>query len=324
MHCAGRHWMAIAAVALLASVSGCTGTGVDSVGTDLCDGSTASPSVVDPAARPIAFTSDRSGSFDLWLMGSDGSDPVPLTSSPHADAMPAWSPDGERLAFVSAVDQASRGDICVINADGTGLHNLTRTADVFESAPAWSPDGAQIAYGTLRDGNDQIHLMDSDASGTRVIASDANWPSWSPDGERIVFSSNRARTDQKLWVMNRDGSGQVVLAEGEGSLSEPSWSPDGQSIAFISASGSPDSADPVKWNEDILVMAADGGPGRRVTTLPGNDHWPPAWSPDSSKLAFTADGTENVGEILVVDLTTLATTNLTDSDAQDAFPAWRH
>jgi Tol biopolymer transport system component len=78
-----------------------------------------------------------------------------------------------------------------------------------------------------------------------------------------------------------------------------------------------------RTREDIYVMPAEGGPHRRLTTLPGHDHWPPSWSPDGSQIAFTADGVDRVGEIAVVDLDTLATTNLTNHAANDAFPAWR-
>lgn len=325
MHHAGRHGVGIAFVAIMLTVGGCSAqTGADSSGEGLCVESRASRTV-DSATRPIAFTSDRSGNYDLWLMGADGSDAVQLTTSSHAEAMPSWSPDGTHLAFTSAVDlEESRADICVINADGTGIRNLTGTADVFEIAPSWSPDGTQIAYVTLHGDSTDIHVMESDGGGSRLLASHGNWPSWSPDGERLVFSTTRGGSREELWIVNRDGSGQSFLAEGEKGLFEPAWSPDGQSIAYISPSGDPGAADPVEWNEDIFVMTAEGSPGRRITTGPGNDHWPPAWSPDGMQLAFTADGEENSGEIVVIDLATLTATNLSDSRAaQDMFPAWR-
>lgn len=324
MHCAVRYGIGLAMVTVLATTSGCTPTTeADAAGTDLCDEPAASATVPDPAIRPLAYTSDRSGTFDLWLMGSDGSNAIQLTTAPDAEGMPSWSPDGTRLAFMSAPDLESTGDICVINADGTGLQNLTDTADVFETTPSWSPDGAQIAFGVWSGDDHQIHLMDSDGGRNRMVAANGNWPSWSPDGERIVFSKSRGSSDQDLWTIRHDGSGQALLVDGGTELTEPAWSPDGQWIAYVSATGDPGASDSAKWDEDIFVMAADGGHDRRITTSPGNDHWPPAWSPDSGKLAFTADGEENVGDIVVVDLTTLDSANLTDSEAHDAFPAWR-
>jgi Tol biopolymer transport system component len=325
MHHAARFGLGGSLVATLVCMSGCAvENGADSTGTDVCSGSPVSMNV-EPATRPIAFTSDRSGNYDLWLMEADGSDAVQLTASPEAEVMPSWSPDGARLAFASAVDlETTRADVCVINADGTGLRNLTGTADIYEIAPAWSPDGTQIAFGTLDDEATAIFVMEADGGGTRMLAADGNWPSWSPDGEHIVFSASRGGLREGLWTVNLDGSGESLLAEGDSGLTEPAWSPDGRSIAYVAASGNPDAADPVEWNEDIFVMTADGGPGRQITTRPGNDHWPPAWSPDGSQLAFTADGTEVAGEIVVTDLTTLAETNLTNDDAVDMFPAWRH
>ncbi|MET0932103.1 MAG: hypothetical protein ABWX56_00200 [Mycetocola sp.] len=316
--------MSIITVAFLVGVSGCAAAeGDDSESSGLCDGPSASSTIDDSASRAIAFTSDRSGSFDLWLMAADGSDAVQLTSDPDLEGMPSWSPDGTRLAFMSAADLESRGDICVINADGTGLVNLTDTAGVSETTPSWSPAGDEIAYGIWIGDVHQIHVMASDGGESRMVASNGNWPSWSPDGERIVFSKSRGASDQSLWTMKADGTDQSVLADGERELSEPAWSPNGKSIAYVSSTGDSDASDPVKWGEDIFVLAADGGRGRRLTTLPGNDHWPPAWSPDSGQLAFTADGEDNVGEIIVVDMTTHATANLTNSEAHDAFPAWR-
>jgi Tol biopolymer transport system component len=331
MRRAGVCAAAAALAAFVLMVGACAEAGPDTAAepSELCVQSDAAPTGDSMPDRTIAFTSDRSGSFDVWLMGSDGSAPIQLTTAPQDEVMPSWSPDGERVAFVSArdalaADSRNPGDICLVNADGTGLTNLTDTADVYETTPSWSPDGSQIAFGVWSETGNEINVMDSEGGDRRaLVPSDANWPSWSPDGERLVFSSSRGSSHEQLWTVGRGGDNPVQLTDAERAMAEPAWSPDGRSIAFSSPSGSPEAADPAKWNEDIFVMPADGGPGRRVTTLPGNDHWPPSWSPDGRQLVFTADGEEQAGEITVVDLGTLETTNLTNNKANDAFPAWR-
>ena len=315
-----RVFAMVATVAFCSLLGGCSASGG---GAELCEESANSRLMIDPTNRPIAFTSDRSGSFDLWLMDSDGSDSTRLTASDNDEVMPSWSPDGTQVAFASAVNQESPSDICVINSDGSGLKNLTQTADVAELAPSWSPDGEQIVYGLWTDGADRIHIIDSDGGESRMLAGNGQWPSWSPDGERILFSRDRGPSGPELWTMKRDGSGQKALTDSDAEPTEPSWSPDGSAIAFVAASGDADASDPVKWNEDIFVIPAGGGTARRMTTSAGNDHWPPAWSPDGEQLVYTADGTENVGRIVLIDLNTREITSLTDGSAHDMFPAWR-
>lgn len=322
MKSGGRASVTTLVVASCALLGGCSALAT-SGGADLCE-QTGDPQIkIDATHHPIAFTSDRSGSLDLWLMESDGSNPIRLTSSDDAEAMPSWSPDGTKLAFTSAVNQESVSDLCVINSDGTGLRNLTRTPDVAEIAPSWSPDGEQIAYGLWIDDADRIHTMDSDGGRDRMIAGNGQWPAWSPDGERILFSRDRGPTGPELWTVNRDGSGQAALTDSEHEPTEPSWSPDGSTIAFVAASGDADASDPVKWNEDIFIMPTDGGKTLRLTSSAGNDHWPPAWSPDGSQLVYTADGTENVGKLVRIDLDTLKLSALTDGTSHDMLPAWR-
>lgn len=316
---------AVGMITLVFCVNGCTAAGGgESSGADLCDESTNTPTVTDAASRPLAFTSDRSGSLDLWLMGTDGSNPIQLTTGPGLEAMASWSPDGTRILFVSAVSQDSQSDICVVNADGTGMQNLTDTPDAAEAAPNWSPNGTSIVYGRWSGDVSQIHRMDVDGGRNQLISANGEWPSWSPNGKQIVFVAKRGTPGPELWVMNADGGDQAILTESDGEPTEPSWSPDGDAIAFVAPSGDSHASDPVQWNEDIFVMPAEGGPARQIVTSKGNDHWPPAWSPDGTQLAYTADGTENRGTIMVVDRETLEVTKLTDGESHDMYPAWRH
>jgi Tol biopolymer transport system component len=145
---------------------------------------------------------------EVYTINVDGSDEKSLTDSPGLDAFPAWSPDGERIAF--ATDRDGNGELYVMDADGAHQRRLTNTPED-ESSPAWSPDGAKIAYVTgVIDGNETIHVMNADGSSRKQLA-EGNWPSWSPDGERIVYTVYSANESGRLVVMNADGSGQRNL-----------------------------------------------------------------------------------------------------------------
>src|SRR5438067_381974 len=90
-----------------------------------------------PAAGQIAFTSDRDGNVDIYLVHADGSGVTRLTNNPARDFLPVWSSDGTRIAFYSERD--GNGDTYVMNADGSGVRNLTNNP-ASDATPAWSPD----------------------------------------------------------------------------------------------------------------------------------------------------------------------------------------
>ncbi len=111
-----------------------------------------------PDGRQIAFTSDRDGHWQIYLMNIDGSDVRRLTSSRGEDRDPAWSPDGQRIAFVSTRDRA--WEIYVMYADGSGVARLTHSTKINQS-PSWSSDGKYIIY----ESNSDIAMLRVDGSG---------------------------------------------------------------------------------------------------------------------------------------------------------------
>ncbi len=153
----------------------------------------------------IAFTTTTG----IHVVRADGTGLRWLTrySGPYPP-LPAWSPDGSRIAF----DELQPGkcecriDIYVVRADGSGRRRLTRRG--LNSAPAWSPDGKLIAF----DGSNAISVVAPDGSGERRLTPGGahGEPVWSPDGKQIALSSNRDG-DFEVYVMNADGGPQRQL-----------------------------------------------------------------------------------------------------------------
>lgn len=210
-----------------------------------------------PDGSKIAFASDRvlgNGQTDIYVMDADGTDVMRLTTEatgpahPVGSRLPAWSPDGTRIAFVS--DRADpRGDVWVMNADGSRQVDLTPSAGA-DSYPAWSPDGTRIAFVSDRGGDDQIYTMDPGGGRQAPLTSDPGPPraslDWSPDGTRLVV----ARDPDRVYVMRADGTGARRLTAGMNAV----WSPDGTRILYTIQS-------PLR----LATIAPDG---TGLTTLP--------------------------------------------------------
>jgi Tol biopolymer transport system component len=218
-----------------------------------------------PDGSKLAFSSDRSGNEEIYVIGSDGKGLTRMTNNPADERYPSWSPDGSKITFTS--DRAGSQDVWVMNADGTGNPTQLTRDPASDEAPRWSPDGSTIVFFTNRDGRRQVYLMDPDGSNQRNISNsttDDLGGVWSPDGTKLAF-----RRSGDVWVMNADGTGAQQLTF-TAKDAQPTWSPDGQSIAFRSSR---------TGDEDIWLMNTDGSGARDLTNTPGTNEERPVWLP---------------------------------------------
>ena len=133
-----------------------------------------------PDGTRIAFSSARSvrpgvdfNNVEIYVMNADGSNPTRVTNSPVFDGLPAFSPDGARLAYSSHPDGVNQFEIRSIKIDGTDDRLLTRTGpnNVSNNLFAWSPDGSQIAFIALGGDRVEVFTMNAaDGSGRRQIS----------------------------------------------------------------------------------------------------------------------------------------------------------
>src|SRR6266446_5123005 len=125
----------------------------------------------------------------------------------------------------SGDDGNGNSEISIMNADGTGLTQLTHSP--FNGGnPNWPPDGQQIAFYSDRDGDNEIFIMNADGTGETQLTDNVFndfGPMWSPDGKQITFNSNRDGIFQ-IFAMNADGTGltQLTHAGGFGDF-VPEW-----------------------------------------------------------------------------------------------------
>lgn len=235
---------------------------------------------------------------EVFSINPDGTGETVLTDHPARDGDPSFSPDGTKIAFESF--RSGGSEVWVMNADGTGLTQLTFNGVPEDRGTSWSPDGSRIAYHTTEflagAGHSSFEIMTMNADGTDKVRLTNNLfqdslPSWSPDGTQIAFNSFRDG-DHEIYVMDVDGTNQTRLTFSPGEDAHPMWSPDGTQIAFHSRR---------TGTLDIFVMDADGSNVRRLTHTDDAHEFFPVWSPDGTQITFTGWTAAAGFEVYVMD-----------------------
>lgn len=250
------------------------------------------PTLIGGGSGQIVYTSNRDGNAEIYIMDIASSITHRLTNDPAHETFPAWSPDGEQIAFKSSMYEFAYGfgDLFMMNADGSNVRNLTNNppdSSMYYRSPTWSPDGTRIAFVSNQGSNEEdVFVINVDGEGLhRVSTIDdprtrSSKPAWSPDGEHIAFNAG-SDDNYHIYVADVDGSNLRRLDVTDNLAPrnvEPAWSPDGRQIAFCRGSHS---------DLQIYMMDADGSNVRRLTNNL-NSACAPTWSPQGKEIAFTA------------------------------------
>ncbi|MEL6614411.1 MAG: winged helix-turn-helix domain-containing protein [Bacteroidota bacterium] len=273
--------------------------------------------VWSPDGTQLAFAGRQggSGAFGLHLLPLDGGPPKRLTAPPATypgDLDPAFSPDGDGLAFVrTALD--GRQDVCTVPIEGGEVSRLVREQKGVTGLD-WSADGREIVYAANRDGAAGLWRIAVAGGDPRwvVLGTDGgevSEPSIADRGPGIAFARRQSRTQ----IVGVYAGGQPVsFIRSTREDTQPDVSPDGERVAFVSTrSGA----------HEVWVASGDGTDVRRLTEFNGPRVSTPRWSPDGERLVLAARRTRGDTNLFIVEPGG-ETRPLTSDPGDEVAPSW--
>jgi TolB protein len=231
----------------------------------------------------IAFTAKARGQPDvIYAMDFDGANAYAVSHNSSTNILPAWSPDGGRIAYTSFM--RSNPDLYVATANG-GRPKKVSAQRGMNTGASWSPDGSKLAVTLSKDGNPEIYIISAnDGSILKQLTKDKaidTSPAWSPDGSTIAFVSDRNGGPQIFVVPAAGGAAKQVSFNGNYNTT-PTWSPakGKHVIAYTTRDGGV---------YDIVTLDIDSKQMTRITQNEGVNE-EPSFSPNGRAIAFARAG----------------------------------
>lgn len=196
----------------------------------LADTSTNLHASYSPDRTRIVFSSNRSGTFDIWVMDADGSALTRVTSGPGAETEPVWTPDGKRIVYTAST--GGQTQIASIGVDGSDPQTLTDTPGG-NISPAVSPDGRIIAFASGRGGNYEIFEMGIDGTNVRRITATPQReqaPQFFSNGD-LLYATDRPKGGSR--IVKQSGTTLKALAETDDAVLALALSPDGRRYIYL-------------------------------------------------------------------------------------------
>ncbi|WP_407067482.1 Tol-Pal system beta propeller repeat protein TolB [Marilutibacter maris] len=262
-------------------------------------------------AYVTATGTGRSTKYALVVADSDGYNPQTVVNSSEPLLSLSWSPDGNRLAYVSF--EGGNSSIYIQNI-GSGGRELVAKFRGINGAPAFSPDGNRLALTLSKSGNPEIYVMDL---GSRALTQLTNHfsidtePTWSADGSTVYFTSDRGGRPQIYQVAATGGSASRVTFQGNYNASAD-VSFDGKKMVTAQGSGN---------TYRIAMMDSSLGSPRWSTLSPGSLDESPSFAPNGAMIIYAArEGRRGVLYAVSADARVRQRLVLADGDVRE--PAW--
>ncbi len=167
---------------------------------------------ISPDGSRIAFSSDSSGSAEIWICNADGTRPMKLTDMREGGTgSPNWSPDGRNIAFDST--KLGSNNIYVVSAEGGPVRRITPDSTE-EAVPRWSRDGRWIYFGSNRSGSWQIWKMPSEGGKAIQITRNGGMVAReSADGQFVYYYGYYVRQERGVWRVPVSGGPETLVLD---------------------------------------------------------------------------------------------------------------